>query len=110
MEIISVIVKTDADGAATAYSTNKVKGQIVGYFIDAGDIAATSDWTITTEESAQTIESLTNQNGDVAAVEAALTLAAVCFQERIKVVVAQGGDTKQGTIRFAVNDHYQVFA
>ncbi len=106
MEIVSVLVSTDADGAATAYSAKKIKGQVMGYFLDVGDIAATSDWTITTEESAQTIESLTDQNGDAVAVQDDLTLSAVCFQERIKVVVAQGGDTKQGAIRFAVDDSY----
>lgn len=109
MQIVTVNITTDADGAAEAYSDVKVRGQIVGYFLDVGETPNTTDWTITTEDSAQAVEGLTDVAANVAAVEAALTLAAVCFNERIKVVIAQGGDTKDASIRFAVQDEYVVY-
>lgn len=104
---------TDASGAATVY-TDAINGRVLSVIFTNTDAASTSDFTITTEDTAQAVLTLTNQNGSgkwqprqathdtsgaaetYDATEAVNDYVFVA-DERIKIVVAQGGDTKTGT-------------
>lgn len=111
----TVDVTTATGGGATAY-TPVVKGRIasIRYIKDGtAPLASTSDFTITTEDSGQNLWVDTNINATenvypVVAANLAGTGAASSITEapiyaageRVKIVVAQGGNTKVG--RFIV--------
>jgi len=110
-----VDVATATGGGVTAY-TPVVTGRIaaIRYVKDGTTpLASTSDFTITTDESAQNLWVDSNINasenvypviaGNLAGTGAASVLAEVpvyASRERVKIVVAQGGNTKVG--RFIV--------
>lgn len=111
-----VTVTTNGSGAATAY-TNAVNGLLKQIIYTKTDFADGVDFTITTETTAQNLWVDTNINASekVAPREAAhdTTGAGVTFDgtneiyceipiasERIKIVIASGGDTKTGTFDF----------
>ena len=117
----SVAVVTDADGAFTGYSPN-VTGRVLGIRVTvpgSGGIEATSDITITAEDTGEAILTLTNQNGSGSfyprsqvhgITGTGLTMDGTrllvepltLVNDRIKVVVAQGGNAKAATIRFII--------
>ena len=109
----SVSVETATSGAATAYTTEVISGQIQAIkYTKPGSspLASTADFTITTEGTGQNLWVDTNINAtetvypvvaaNIAGSGAASSLTEVgvyAAQERVKIVIAQGGDTKSGT-------------
>ncbi len=103
MKTVTVSVTTIADGSVTAYSPETL-GRVVRVFTDIGDLASGAvDIVVTGERTGEAIYTGTNLAADTVA--APTTAAGVyVWSERIKVVVAQGGDTKTGTISFMIDD------
>lgn len=113
-------ITTAADGSATAYSASaSIAGKVVGIKYEFGDLANTADFTITGETSTSPIMTianvaaadtfwtpriLPNKNSDGAAYTDGVGPAPLLFGERIKVVTAQGGNAKTGTMTFYVED------
>jgi len=110
----SVALTTAADGSATGYTPN-VTGRILSVQYVKTDFADGVDFTITLEATGQAILTLTDQNtagvfypraGVHDAAGAAATLdgtrlmrePVVAVNDRVKIVIAQGGDTKTGTV------------
>lgn len=108
----TVAVTTATGGGVTAYSP-VVTGRIaaIRYIKDGtAPLASTSDFTITTESTAQNLWVDTNINatenvypviaGNIGGTGAASSLVEVpvfAALERVKIVVAQGGNTKVGS-------------
>lgn len=117
---VTIHVVTTAAGAATAYSAEYLSGEILAVSYVKTDFADGVDFDITTETTAQEIWDKDNVNAAetvyprVATVDsnsvASLYAGAgepvedkiVLMGERIKVVVAAGGDTKTGKFIIAV--------
>jgi hypothetical protein len=108
---VSVTVTTASDGTATAY-TECIRGKVIaiGYAKAAsGNFADGVDFTITTEDVGQGLWTDTNVNASEVVYPKQLNdgvdgadLTAIydhvrVFNERVKIVIAQGGDTKVGT-------------
>jgi hypothetical protein len=114
-----VTLTTAADGSATGY-TPVVSGRVLGVRYVKTDFANGVDFTITAEATGESILSLTDQNASgsfyprvptcstagAAALYAAAGAAVndhVCVaNDRVKVVVAQGGDTKTGAVHVII--------
>lgn len=114
-------ITTNGSGAATAYSPY-LSGYVDSIQYVKTDFADGVDFTITADETGEAILSLTDQNtatklrprapthstagvaslyaGSGTAVNDRIALG----RDRVKVVVAQGGDTKTGTIIVAIDD------
>lgn len=124
MRRYKVQVTTASDGSATAYSP-QVAGKLcsVVYVPDGTTpFANTVDMTITAEATGEALLSRTNVAAGFAAYPRAATSApdgtASLFaaggtavqdklalaQERIKIVLAQGGDTKTGALHFLIDN------
>jgi len=111
-----VTVTTDSSGAATAYSSEPFCGHVLLVRYVKTDFANGVDFTITTETTAQTIWTDTDINASETVRPRALcqgtdgaNLTAeyhppICAKERIKVIIAQGGDTTSGTFTFVVDE------
>lgn len=115
-QVHTVAITTIADGSATAY-TPVVTGRVSTIVYTKDDFAAGVDFAITTEATLQGLwtESDVNASKTVAprqpthdAIGAASLYAAAgeaveddiyVVNERIKFVIASGGDTKSGTFR-----------
>jgi hypothetical protein len=107
-------VTTDAGGDATVY-TSRVNG-VVRRIIIAGTLDGGADWTITGETTGLPVLVIANTNAlDIcpkvlAAGNPAGTVLAEnggdlhVVNERIKVVVAEGGNAQTGTITFVTDD------
>lgn len=114
----SVALTTAADGSATGYTPN-VTGRILGvHYVKDATTPFTDgvDFTITVESTGEAVLTLTNQNAsanfyprvpvdDEAGADALFAAggtklrdAVVVANDRVKIVVAAGGDTKNGTI------------
>lgn len=102
MEFHRVNVITDAAGDVTAYTRNEVKGKCVRVWVDLGTLT-TVDFTVTGERTAEAIYSDTGLSADTLA-DPTTAAGVYVWQERIKVVVANGGATKTGQIWFAIAD------
>ena len=114
-----VAVTTIADGSATAYTPN-FTGKLSQIRYVKTDYAAGVDFTITSEATGETIwtqadvnasatvapRQTTHSTAGVAALYAGggtAVLETICIaKDRIKIVIAQGGDTKTGTFHFVV--------
>ena len=114
-----VAVTTIADGSATAYTPN-FTGKLSQIRYVKTDYAAGVDFTITSEATGETIwtqadvnasatvapRQATHSTAGVAALYAggeSAVLGPICIaKDRIKIVIAQGGDTKTGTFHFVV--------
>jgi hypothetical protein len=112
-----VTITTAADGSAVVYS-GKVSGRLIGikYVPGSSQLATGTDLAIIGETSGQAILTKTNAGtstvwyypvapANKVADAAASTLVEVpiyLLDERIKVTVAEGGDTKTGQIGFLV--------
>ncbi len=117
----SVPVTTAADGSATAYSPF-LSGLLESIQYEKTDFADGVDFTITTETTAQTL--WTESNVNAAAVkaprQATHTTAGVAAlyagggtavqdkiaisRERVKIVIAQGGNVKTGNFQITISD------
>jgi hypothetical protein len=114
----AVSLTTDASGDATGY-TSTVTGRILSIRYVKTDFADTVDFTITLEATGETVwteenvtasktvapRQATHSTAGVAALYAA-TFAVndyvVAAQDRVKIVIANGGDTKTGTFHVIV--------
>lgn len=104
----SVTVTTASDGSATGYTAN-IRGKIIAVKYLKVDYADGVDFTITTETSLRDVWVDTNINATETVVPKELNdgstgsdLTGVydhirVFNERVKIVIASGGDTKTGT-------------
>ena len=115
-----VEITTDASGDATDYSASrKITGKVVGIKYAFGDLANTADFAITGETSTSPILTIANvaaantfwnprllphEHLDGSAFTDAAGDAPRVFGERIKIVTAQGGNAKTGTMTFYVED------
>lgn len=119
LERHSVSLTTDASGDVTGY-TPAVTGRVLGVIYTKTDFTDGVDITVSTETTLQTVVTLTNQNSSVkvyprspvqdetganalhAAGGTSLRDAIYAVSERIKVVVAQGGNAKTGAVTVIV--------
>lgn len=112
-----VSLTTDASGDVTAYTDSAVSGRVVSVLWRPTDLDAGSDLTVTTEATAQTVvvkanvgatavglhpRVLENLNTDGSALATHTPVRAAT--ERIKVVVAQGGNAKTGEVIIITED------
>ncbi len=115
-----VTVTTDASGDATVYTAARHTGMINCVIFTDTDLDNTADFTITTEDTAQNVwvesnvtttktvapRQATHDTVGVASLYAAggepVETGIYCCNERIKFVVAQGGNTKTGTFRVVI--------
>lgn len=116
----SVTIATNASGDATAYTTGVFTGRVVNIIYTKDTYDNGVDFTITTDVTGQNLWVDTNVNASetVAPMQpthdstgaASLYAAAgepvetgiYCVNERIKFVVAQGGNTKSGSFRVII--------
>ncbi len=118
-ELHAVEVTTDAEGAATAYTSRPVSGRVLAVIYEKTDFANGVDFDVTTERSGQTVWSEDNVNaakicypraqvhttaGVAATLDGtrAMLEPVVAGEERLKIVVAQGGAAKQGTFKILI--------
>ncbi len=117
----TVSLTTDASGDVTAY-TPYLSGLVQQVIYTKTDFADGVDFTITVEGTGETVWTESNVNAAVAKLPRAATHstagvallyaaggAAVAGQiaigrDRIKCVIAQGGNAKTGTLTFLIND------
>lgn len=117
----NIDLTTNGSGAATGYSPY-LSGYIMAIQYVKTDFANGVDFTITADETGEAILSLTDQNSativrprapthstaGVAALYAsggtAINDRIALGRDRVKVVIAQGGDTKTGRIIVTVDD------
>lgn len=122
MIIDTIAVTTASDGTATAYSGRTFNGKLVAIDYAKTDFANGVDFTITSEETGQTLWTQSDVNASAtkypltqacstAGVAAtldgtrALLVPIAIVNERIKVQIAQGGDTKIGAFSFVVDGY-----
>lgn len=103
MSVHRVDLTTNAAGVVTAYSSGKVNGKVARVWVDIGTLAdsTTTDIVVTGERTAEAIYTGTNLTADTLT-DPTTAAGVYIWRERIKVVVAQGGDTKIGQIWFVV--------
>lgn len=117
---IAVSVTTIADGSATAYSSEVVTGKLSQIRYVKTDFADGSTFTITSEATGETLWTETGVNASAtraprqathstagaaalyAAGGAAVNDKIALANDRIKIVIANGGDTKTGTFHFVL--------
>lgn len=112
----AVAVLTAADGSGTFYSTN-VTGIILGIRVvvpGSGGIEATSDLTITKERTGEQILTVANVNGSNSYYPRVITNKAAdgtveaasdyigLHSDRVKIIIAQGGNAKAATVYVTV--------
>lgn len=120
MRRVSVEITTAADGSATAYSP-RISGAIHSIQYEKKDFADGVDFTLTAERSGEQLWAETNVNAatvryprtathttaGAAALYAASGTAVLdkpgIANDRVKIVVAQGGNAKSGTIHILVD-------
>lgn len=116
----SIVVTTIANGTATAYSANTYNGNIQSIAYVKTDFADGVGFTITTENTGQTVWAQSNVNASATkaprqtihdtaggiiqhgGAAPLLTDHIQLVDERLKIVIAQGGDAKTGTFQFVV--------
>lgn len=115
----TVVVTTAADGSATAYTEGAVNGRVLQVRYVKADFADGVDFTITSEATGETIlaESDVNASATRAPRQATHSTAGIAAEsgtgfavndhiaianDRIKIVVASGGNTKTGTFHFLI--------
>ena len=118
LERHTVTVTTAGGGAATAYTDRPVQGRLFRVVYTKDDFAAGVDFTITLEDSGQNVwtEADVNASKSINPLQPMQDNAGAdvtwdgtrkmhgpiiaCRPERVKIVIAQGGDTKSGTFVF----------
>lgn len=118
----TITVTTASDGSATAYSGKVYNGTLLAIRYAKTDFANGVDFTITSETTGQTLwtQNDVNASSVVYPRTASHTTAGVAttydgtrgvlvpvalVNERIKVQIASGGDTKTGAFTFAVEGY-----
>lgn len=119
-KVVEVSVTVDASGDATVYSDESIMGKIINVIYVKDDFADGVDFTITLETTLQNLWVDTNINASEVvaprqpthdgAGEASLFAAVgepvedhiYACNERVKIVVAQGGVSKSGTFKIIV--------
>jgi hypothetical protein len=117
-----VTITTDAGGAATVYLGSKIRGYLVALIYRPGTIVTGADLTVTGETSGLPILSKvnlgtgdsylypralpTNANSATGPLGTVPTERIPLLKERIKVVVAQGGNTLTGSIEAIYETDY----
>jgi len=116
---VDVEITTAADGSATDYTGGPLTGRVVGIKYAYGTLAATTDLVITGETSLSPIITLTDlaqanvhiiprvlpsQHNDGSAFTDAAGDAPLVYNEKIKIVTAQGGNAATGTVTFYIED------
>lgn len=110
IQAVSATITTAADGTATVYIGSKLRGRVHALYFAIGTLANTIDLTITGATTGVPIlvdspaasewfypRVIPNKNTDgTAFTDVAADIHVL--NEQIKVAVAQGGDTKTGTI------------
>jgi len=113
----TVAITTDGAGAATVYLGTKIRGHLLSIIYRPGTIATGGDLVITLETALTPVLTVTNAGtadvyyyprapANAVADAVAVTDSAEMIpmvDERIKVVVAQGGATKTGSIEVIWN-------
>lgn len=111
----TLTVETDASGDATVYTAEAVHGRVLQLLISNTDLDAGADWAITGETTGVSVLTLTDANSGTyaprqathgtdgsaslyAATGEAVEDAVFVAGERIKVVVANGGNATSGTL------------
>lgn len=120
MRRIIVEITTAADGSATAYSP-RVSGEVCSIVYEKADFADGVDFTVTAEATAEQIWAESNVNAaasrypraathttaGAAALYAAGGVAVLAkpalANDRLKIVVAQGGNAKSGKLHFLID-------
>ena len=114
----SVALTTAADGSATGY-TPHITGRILGIIYTKTDFANGVDFAITLNATGETILTLTDQNssgvwyprvqvhdetGTGATLDGTRKMRepVAAANDRVKIVIAQGGDTRTGTVTVIV--------
>lgn len=122
MRLYEVTVTTAADGSATVYvpSAGRVRGHLESIQYEKVDFADGVDFTITDEETGESLWTDTNVNAseivrprapvmDQAGAARLYASGGTAVAERIgivsriKIVIAQGGNAKSGTFRFIID-------
>ncbi|MER8560176.1 hypothetical protein [Mesorhizobium sp. M0578] len=115
----TVVITTAADGSATAYTEGAATGRVLQARYVKTDFADGVDFTITSEATGQTIwaESDVNASATRAPRQPTHSTAGVAAEsgtgfavndhiaianDRIKIVVAAGGNAKSGTFHFLI--------
>lgn len=113
-ERFEIALTTDGDGAAVGYTARRVTGRILALLYRKTDFADGVDFAVTTETTEQNLwtEENVNASKDVypaRAVQGAdgvdledVYASPVAVDERIKVVVADGGAAKTGTVQVII--------
>ena len=115
-----VTITTDASGDATVYIGSKLRGTLYALIYKPGTIVTGADLTITTETTLQPILTKVNlgtgnsflyprakptiANDATGGLGTVPSVPVPLCSERIKVVVAQGGNTLTGTIEAIYDD------
>ena len=121
MRYVRLPITTAADGSATVYSP-RVSGKVHSLHYLKTDFADGVDFTATSERTGETIWAESNVNADAvryprAATHSTAGVAALyaaggtavqdkvgLANDRIKIVIAQGGNAKAGTVIVLVDD------
>lgn len=100
MFTVSIPVTTDANGDATVLSRDPHNGHVQKIFSDIGDMTAGAvDVTISGNRTGYVISTEVNIAASAAVNP---TNNSYLFSERIKVVIADGGDSKTGRIWLSI--------
>lgn len=115
-----VTITTDSSGAATVYIGTKIRGTLYALIYKPGTLDTGADLTITTETTLQPILTKVNlgtgnsflyprakpsiANDATGGLNSTPSVPIPIINERIKVVVAQGGNTLTGTIQAIIDD------
>jgi hypothetical protein len=110
-----IAVVTAADGSATAYSEPGITGRIHAICYGKVDFADGVDFTITLESTGESLWADTNVNasetvypvqkanlGGTGAPSSILEVPVIAANDRVKIVIAQGGNAKSGVFQVIV--------
>ena len=114
-EIMSetITYTTDGSGAATVYSSRTLRGEVVAITWSPTAHDSTADCTITAETHFTPLATITNSNSSQFYIPHAssgrlytgsyssspVAKGTMLLEERVKVVIAQAGATKSGTVK-----------
>ena len=110
-----ITATTAADGTATAYSPPGITGRIHAIIYDKVDFADGVDFTITLEATGESLWTDTNINasetvypvraanvGTTGAASSLTEVPIIAANDRVKIQIAQGGNTKTGAFQVVV--------
>jgi hypothetical protein len=110
-----VAVTTAADGTATAYTPDGLNGRVASITYTKTDFVDGVDFTITAEATGESLWTDTNINasetvypvqkgnlGGTGAASTILEVPIVIANDRVKIVIAQGGNAKVGVFHVVI--------